>query len=90
MAAVGAAISKNVWRLLKVEDTKMHIAAKQTTRAGVLPEEGREVAPVLRVYALHVVLELLAARLHLPLQPRLIAELLCPCDVGLHAERVGS
>lgn len=55
-----------------------------------IPDEGREVAPVLRVYVLHVPLELLAAHLHLPLQPRLIAEFQVPGGGGLHAERVGS
>lgn len=55
-----------------------------------IPDEGREVAPVLRVYVLHVPLELLAAHLHLPLQPRLIAEFQGPGGGGLHAERVGS
>lgn len=61
-----------------------------TVHSGDIPDEGREVAPVLRVYVLHFPLELVAAHLHLPLQLRLIAEFQGPCGGGLHAERVGS
>lgn len=72
------------WPLLLV------FVCSQNIHSAGIPDEGREVAPVLRVYALHVPLELLAAHLHLPLQLRLIAEFLGPCGGGIDAERVGS
>lgn len=56
----------------------------------IVPHEVCEVAPVVRVYVLHVPLEVLPAHLHLPLQARLVAELPSPRCGGLHAERVGS
>lgn len=68
----------------------LFFSCSQSIRSGGILDEGREVAPVLRVYALHVVLEVVAAHLHIPLEPRLIAESLGPRGGGLHAERLSS
>lgn len=53
-----------------------------------IPNKVREVAPVLRVNVIHVLLEDLAADLHLPLQARLIAGSPRPRGRGLHDEAV--
>lgn len=53
-----------------------------------VPNEVGEVAPVLRVNVIHVLLEDLAADLHLPLQARLIAGSPRPHGRGFHDEAV--
>lgn len=53
-----------------------------------LPDEVREVAPVLRVDVIHVLLEDLAADLHLPLQARLVAGSPEPGHRGLRGPAV--